>query len=152
MQNGTAVLNPTETMPEYDTQPVRVIASKPTPGPYRVKQEYGLSEPRVYNAGQSGEFRYYGLEIYAGDICIGNVQAYQHTDPAQDTDRSHPFGEVVANGNLLAASWHLLQAAEMALEVFGKCPFLTEEFAAVELLKASIAKAHGQVQDDNKTP
>lgn len=143
MNNETAVLNPPADMPKHESEPVRIVASKPTPGPYRTVTKRG-GEPMVVREGQPDEFLSYGVQIYADKLHIGDVDSYRHTDPAHDHDKSAPFEEVAANAHLFAASWDLLKAAEKALAVFGKCPFFQEEFDAALALKDAIAKAYGQ--------
>lgn len=160
MQNGTAVLNPPVDMPEYDAAPVKVLmsvrnhddleveVSSHTPGPWNFRPGYFQEAVYYPDAPNFPAHVTFERVIAKGDMTIAEVRSVVLDDGFDGRGYpSAPIGEAIANSNLFLAAPDLLQAAEQALKVFGKCPFYQEEFDAIVTLKAAIARATGQTAE-----
>lgn len=144
MNEGTVVLNPPVDMPEHDAQPVRIIASKPTPGPWGFHAMDNGGQVQFCNAVAFGPIEYYTRHIGRGEVLIGQVASDRMLDGSVKGYPHPSFEEAAANANLVIAAPDLLEAAEFALSVLEKIAFEASEHMAVNKLKAAIAKAYGQ--------
>lgn len=137
MNNETAVLEPVQE---------RVIASKPTPGPYNFHPAY-KEEVRFFEASNDVPARSRYHKVIAKDeIILAEIEA---TDYLGGPDFAWPqvsHQEAAANANLFLAAPDLLEAAQFYLDECLRFADRPVEFEAARLFRAAIAKAHGQVE------